>query len=175
MSRRFRSPRWIASLGLSGIALLPFVVVARAQEIRLDSDRAPAAQRGQRVGLDSDTFTVSAGRPDWIELRFHVIPGFHINSHTPHDETLIPTSLKLSPSTRLRVVKDEYPAGVPLHLNIGEGATLSTYSGEFRVRVQVISDKGDANLAGTLHYQACDAASCYPPRDLPVSLTISAR
>lgn len=171
MNSHIRTRTWVRSLAL----VLPFAVAA-GQEIRLDGSRDAGALHRQRVTLDSDKFTVSAGKPEWIELSFHVDPGFHINSHVPHDETLIPTSLKLTPSPRIRVFKDSYPPGLPLHLNVGAGETLSTYAGDFRVRVQVLAaEKGDATLAGTLHYQACDAASCYPPRDLPVTVVLNAQ
>lgn len=155
-------------------AALPSLLPTQAQEIRLDGLRDNGAVRQQRVTLDSQKFTIAAGRPEWIELRFHVEPGFHINSHLPHDETLIPTALKLAPAQGIQVLKDDYPPGLPMHLNIGAGETLSTYAGDFRVRVQVIAPRGDSTLSGTLHYQACDAASCFPPRDLPLSVTLTA-
>ena len=166
---------WIASLLLCALALLLCLIVAQAQEIRFDNSPDTSGRRGQRVTLDSDAFTVTAGHPDWIELRFHVTPGFHINSHAPLDETLIPTSLRLTPSESIHILKDEYPSGVPLHLNIGAGTTLSTYTGDFRIRVELVTQKGQFFLPGTLHYQACDAASCFPPRDLPLNVAISAR
>lgn len=166
---------WAASAVAFGLAILLCLLMAHAQEIHFDNLPNPGARQTQRVTLDSGTFNVTAGHPDWIDLRFHVTPGFHINSHTPHDETLIPTSLRLNPTQSIRILKDDYPSGTPLHLDIGQGATLSTYTGDFRVRVELIANKGQFSLPGTLHYQACDTASCYPPRDLPLNVTISAR
>lgn len=175
MKRCIWSRVWTAGFIAGGLALLLIFAAAHAQEIRIDGLREANAAHRQRVTVDSDKFTVAAGRPDWIELTFHVDLGFHINSHEPRDETLIPTALKLAPSGRVQVLQDTYPAGLPMHLSVGAGQTLSTYAGEFRVRVKLVADKGDSVLAGALHYQACDAASCYPPRDLPVSVEISAR
>ena len=146
-----------------------------AQQIQFGDFPASRTETPQRVTVDAEAVSVSANKPDWVELRFHVAPGFHINSHTPHDETLIPTSLKLLPSSNYRVISDAYPEGTPLRLTTGAGETLSTYEGEFRVRVQIMAVRGDAILTGSLHYQACNAASCYPPRDLPVSVALSSR
>ena len=44
------------------------------------------------------------------------------------------------------------------------------------MRVQVtVAAKGATTLAGKLRYQACDNASCFPARDLPVRLAVTAR
>ncbi len=156
------------------LALSAAVGSAPAQRITLPDSPDASTTHPQRVSLDSESFDVVAGKQSWVELRFHVAPGLHINSHTPHDELLIATALKIDPSKQYRVLKAEYPAGEPLHLSIGGGETLSAYQGEFRIRLAIDAKKGDAVLTGTLHYQACDSASCFPPRDLPVRLALSA-
>ncbi len=148
---------------------------AQAQRISLPDSPSASPARPQRVSLESDSFYLVAGERTWIELRFHVAPGMHINSHTPHDELLIATTLKVDSSPKYQVFQAEYPAGTPLQLNIGAGETLSAYQGEFRVRLLIAAEKGAASLAGTLHYQACDSASCFPPRDLPVRIALNAR
>ena len=158
---------------LLAIALLP--LTASAQTIRFDDGTQLSSSHAQHLSLEADPLTAIANKPEWMELRFHIAPGFHINSHTPHDELLIPTSLKLTPSAQYRVLSTSYPAGTPLHLDIGAGQTLSAYSGDLILRVQVLAQRGDFTLTGTLHYQACDTASCFPPRDLPISLPLTAR
>ena len=164
----------VKSLRLSLIVLLGLAL--HAQEIQLgDAGTAASAARRQRVELETDAVQVRAGRPDWIELRFHVAPGYHINSHTPHDELLLPTVLELEPIDPVRIVGQEYPAGIPLRLDVGAGETLSTYQGEFRVRLQLVAAKGDAVLAGVLRYQACDARACFPPKRLPVRIAVASR
>ncbi len=146
-----------------------------AQEIQLGERPAESVARRQSVELDTAQVAVAAGRPDWVELRFRVHPGMHINSHAPHDELLVPTSLELGGASPVKVVRAEYPSGIPLRLEVGQGETLSTYQGEFAVRVQVVAPKGEAVLEGSLHYQACDARSCFPPKLLPVRVTVTGR
>ena len=168
----------VRSLRISGLvcALVPCARAAGAQEIRLDPGIVPPPARAGHVGLDTESATVDAGRPGWIELRFHVDPGFHINSHTPHDETLIPTSLQLDNPRELRLLRTEFPEGTPFHLAVGSGETLSTYQGGFRVRLQITAPAhGETTLTGRLHYQACDSAACFPPRDLPVRVALIVR
>ena len=154
-----------------------FLLVPRlpAQEIRFATDITPAAAHAERVSLETDSFTVQAGKPSWIELRFRVNPGLHINSHTPADETLIPTTLQVDGGPSSQLLRTEFPAGTPYRLQIGQGETLSTYQGEFAVRLQIsVAAQGQTILAGKLHYQACDTASCLPARDLPLRLALIA-
>ena len=147
-----------------------------AQEIQL-GDGALLGKPVQRqyVELTTDALQVKAERPEWVELRFRVDSGMHINSHSPKDELLVATALQIPASGTPRVVAQEYPAGIPLRLDVGGGEVLSTYQGEFRVRLQVVAAQGESALAGTLRYQACDARSCFPPRSLPVRVTLTAR
>ena len=48
------------------------------------------------VELLSSAAEVKAGEPQMVELRFRVEDGFHINSHTPKDELLIPTAIRFN-------------------------------------------------------------------------------
>ena len=175
-SKRIANTRQCRAIRLLFVcSLLMPPISAHAQEIQF-GDTAPAqGLHAQRVMLDTDALSVPANKAEWVEVRFHVAPGFHINSHNPHDELLIPTALKLGPAPQIRVTADEYPSGLPLHLNIGSGETLSTYQGEFRVRLQLVAQRGDWVLTGALHYQACDAASCFPPRDLPIRIALQSK
>lgn len=147
--------------------------VACAQDIQFGVEEHGAAKK-QHVMLVDDAITVRADKPEEVELRFRVGPNLHINSHTPKDETLIATVLKVD-SPGVKVLAEEYPAGVPFRLNIGAGQTLDTYQGEFRVRLRVEVTRGVSEMDGTLRYQACDNASCFPPRVLPVKVVVNAR
>ena len=149
------------------------IPVARAQEIQLGVDRAAAAHK-DHVSLLPDQIVVDAGKPQVVELRFHVDPGFHINSHTPKDELLIPTVLKLDAAS-VKVVSQEYPQGSLFRLTVGDGETLDVYQGEFRVKLRVVVPRGVSTLSGSLHYQACDNAACFPPRNLPVNVAVTGK
>jgi hypothetical protein len=94
-------------------------------------------------------------------------PGFHINSHTPKDELLIPTELKLDSRGGVIVLGEQYPKGSAFRLVIGNGETLDVYQGEFRVTVRLTAAQGASLLTGSLRYQACDNAACFPPKSLP--------
>jgi hypothetical protein len=128
----------------------------------------------QHVELLTDSLQLAANKPQDIELRFRVEPGFHINSHKPKDELLLPTVLKLEPGS-LHVADEQYPPGSHFRLQIGDGEDLDVYQGEFRVMLRVEAPRGATTLNGSLRYQACDTAACYPPKSLPVQIAVTAR
>lgn len=146
-----------------------------AQEIQLGGMRA-AAQKGH-VFLVSEAIEVAAGKPQMVELRFHVEPGFHINSHTPLDELLIPTVLKVDGGRGLKVGSEEYQKGSSFRLSVagsgGQGEMMDVYQGDFRVNVRLVVPKGASTLTGTLRYQACDQIACFPPKTLSVTIAVT--
>ncbi|HVG26585.1 MAG TPA: hypothetical protein VM865_03180, partial [Acidobacteriaceae bacterium] len=125
--------------------LLMCSVPGSTQQIQLDTglDRGVEARK-QHVQLLTDSVDVPAGRAQEIELRFRVQPGFHINSHTPHDELLIPTSLQVA-GNGVRVGGERYPSGSAFRLP-GGGDTLDVYQGEFRVHLSLTAARGESTL-----------------------------
>jgi hypothetical protein len=133
----------------------------------------PAASAGKgHVTYAAEVIEVPAGKPAVVELRFRVDEGFHVNSHTPASDMLIPTVLKLDDVAGVKVSEQEYPKGSVFH--IGDDA-LDVYQGEFRVRLRVVVPKGQSTLTGGLRYQACDNAACFPPRTLAVKAAITGK
>jgi hypothetical protein len=155
-----------------GLALtLPLIAAAQIQLGGLD--RTTVAKK-QHVQLLTDSLQLTANKPQDIELRFRVEPGFHINSHKPKDELLIPTELRLDPAS-FHIADEQYPSGSRFHLPIGSGEDLDVYQGEFRVALRIEAPKGDTTLSGSLRYQACDNAACFPARALPVKIAVTAK
>jgi len=143
---------------------------ARAQDIQFGEKRAPAGKG--HVSYAPEVAEVNAGKASVVELRFRVDEGFHVNSHNPSSEMLIPTALKLEPAVGVKVLGEEYPKGMAFKL---AGETLDVYQGEFRVRLRVIAPKGPSTLTGGLRYQACDNAACFPPRTVAVSVVVTGK
>ena len=148
-------------------------LIASAQISLGGIDSASQAKK-QHVELLTDSLQLTANKPQDIELRFRVEPGFHINSHTPKDELLIPTVLKLDAGS-LRIADEQYPAGQHFRLQVGSGEDLDVYQGEFRVMLRVEAPKGASTLTGSLRYQACDTAACFPAKTLPLQIAVAAR
>ena len=119
--------------------------------------------------------TVRAGKPAQVELHFRVESGFHVNSHTPSSDLLIPTVLTLAPADGIKAGAPEYPAGASFSFSFDPKEKLNVYQGDFVVKIPVEAAAGEHSLKGALRYQACDQAACYPPRTLAVEAPFTAR
>ena len=118
---------------------------------------------------------VRAGRRTVLELRFRVMSGYHVNSHTPNSQLLIPTDLVLKSASGVETEAAVYPSGKNYSFSFDPSNKLSVYTGDFVVKLPVVAQAGARTISGTLHYQACDHAACYPPRNLPVEVIFTAR
>jgi Thiol:disulfide interchange protein DsbD, N-terminal len=120
--------------------------------------------------------SVQRGKSANFELYFRVGSGFHINSNQPKDEYLIPTSLKLDPPNDVAIGKIEYPQGQDVAFAFSPTEKINVYSGDVAitgvVRTMSTASYGTYRVHGTLTYQACDHAACYPPKRLPVQFDI---
>src|SRR4051812_18275233 len=91
------------------------------------------------------TVSLSAGHTAQVELRFRVNPGYHVNSHNPGSELLIPTTLDFKPLDRIqkakivyppneqfaiRTGKITYPAGETFALDFAPKEKISVYTGD---------------------------------------------
>ncbi len=90
---KYRS--WL--IGLVGV-VLPAMLIA--QQIGL-LDSAPGKGVGHVIYV-AEPQSVTAGKAGVLELRFKVDDGFHVNSHTPKSELLIPTQIALQPATGVK-------------------------------------------------------------------------
>ena len=121
--------------------------------------------------------TLQAGKTGNLVLPFRVANGFHINSHKPHEDYLIPTELKLEPPSTVMVSKVVYPDGKDSSFPFAPDEKLSVYSGDFSVAVQVHAlpktPAGKYLLKGVLRFQACDNRACYPPKSTPVEFEVN--
>jgi DsbC/DsbD-like thiol-disulfide interchange protein len=129
----------------------------------------------QYITFVAEEQTVAAGKKSVIELRFKVADGYHTNSHTPKSELLIPTNLTLKPAAGVTAAAPEYPAGTAYSFSFEPNEKLDVYTGTFTVKIPVVATAGAHTVEGTLRYQACDNAACYPPKSLPVEVVLTAK
>lgn len=152
-----RSPIWLVSL---------LAATALAQ-----SGKAPSVSMAP-VGL----VTAQRTKQTTVDLDFRVASGFHINSNAPKSEFLIPTALKMDPPTDIALGKTEYPQGKDVSFPFSPDEKLNVYSGDFTIRLTVHPLKsvvpGKYAMRGSLRYQACDNAQCFPPKTLPINFDV---
>jgi Disulphide bond corrector protein DsbC len=136
---------------------------------------APAAKPKSYVVYAAEQQVIAAGKKSVLELHFRVVDGFHVNSHTPKSELLIPTQIVLQPAAGVKADALEYPAGTSYSFSFDPTEKLDVYSGAFTVKLPVVAEAGAHSIEGTLRYQACDRAACYPPKSLPVEVLFTAK
>jgi hypothetical protein len=146
--------------------------------ILLCASAALAASNPNYVtALRTPDVTVSAAKPAAVTLHFLVTSGYHINSHQPHSDLLIPTELKLTAPAELRVGELSFPAGKDFALSFDPQEKLSVYSGDFsvtaRVRPAPHAAAGAYRVRGELSYQACNDRACFPPQKIPVNFDVT--
>lgn len=125
--------------------------------------------------LYPEQVTVTAGRPSQVELHFQVAQGLHINSHTPSQDYLIPTTFSIPTASGARLVNADYPPGSEITLPMDPKTPLSVYTGEFAIEARIVAQKGDHLVQGQLHYQACNQTQCLPPKTIPVAIDVIAK
>jgi len=172
----------LASTGLlldGACLLLGGTMIAAAQSVAPPPDfssltRTPK-KNVQYVEYAADQQMIPAGKRTVLELRFHVVDGYHINSHQPKSDLQIPTRIELTPAAGVKLGAAAYPAGEPFSFSFAPADKLDVYQGEFIVRLPVTASAGTYEMTGALKYQACDHAACYPPKTLPIGVVLRAK
>ena len=105
-----------------------------------------------------------------------IAAGWHINSHTPTDDYLIPTILTVTPPAGMQAGAVEYPTAVTRQLSFGGTKQLALYEGALRFRAPLSGVPAESGqpVRATLRYQACDDERCLPPATLELVAVIIA-
>ncbi|HVP91139.1 MAG TPA: protein-disulfide reductase DsbD domain-containing protein [Terriglobales bacterium] len=159
-----RAGRGPLGLGLA-LALLAAAAFARSAAV------GRAAQDDQvveaKVLLSRDG--VHPGETVKVAVVLRIRPGYHINNDMPADQFLVPTTLAIDESQGAQTLEVVYPQGHRGRFAYTQ-AELIVYEGEAVLGALVRLEKsllaGPLTMRGTVSYQACDNASCLPPKDL---------
>jgi len=148
-----------------------FAIAVHAQLGDLSAPHAPKSY----IAYTALPQAIPAGTRATLKLRFRVFPGYHVNSHTPTQNYLIPTALTLAPAPGVKPGEPAYPAGQPYSFSFDPKTKLSVYAGDFLVKLPIIAAPGDHAIKASLRYQACNNASCFPPRNLDITIPFTAK
>jgi hypothetical protein len=122
--------------------------------------------------LYPEQVTVSAGKPCAVEMHFRVGEGLHVNSHTPSQDYLIPTTLSIPEVSGVRLEGATYPKGTDITLPLDPDTKLSVYTGEFNISTRIVAPRGNHLVEARLRYQACDKNACMPPKTITVPIDV---
>ena len=131
------------------------------------------AQLNKIVVHPPDPLTVVRGASVEQTLELAVLPGFHVNSDKPKDETLIPLKLTWT-NGPLETQSVSYPEAK--EIKVGSQQVM-VFTGKFQIQtkfhVPAGIAKGSSTMTGKLHYQACNDTMCFRPSSVAVTLPVS--
>ena len=118
----------------------------------------------------------TAGTKTTVLVEMTLGPKWHVNSHTPAEDFLIPTDLTLKASAgKLSPIR--YPKHVERKFAFSE-KPLRVYEGTVRFEADLnlpAGAKGPVSLSGTLSYQACNDEQCFMPEKVPLEAKLTVR
>ena len=154
---------WLAAL------LLPLLCGAAASA-------PPKAAPLRKISATIEGDALRPGGASRIVVTVTLSPEFHVNSHTPSQDYLIPTSLETEASDGLDVGAWRYPVGERKHFAFSE-EPIQVYEGSFRIEGEIKAPAGlppsRRNVRLHLKYQACTADRCYPPKKEPITVPVT--
>ena len=148
------------------------VLAAHGQGLNSSAQSRPLLKTDAVTYLFPEQVSVPAGKPSQVALHFRIAQGLHINSHTPSDDFLIPTTFSIPDGSGVRLADATYPAGTVMTLPIDPTTKLSVYTGEFVIQARIVAAAGNHLVQGKLHYQACDNNQCMPPKTITVAIDV---
>jgi DsbC/DsbD-like thiol-disulfide interchange protein len=109
-----------------------------------------------------------------LSLFVDVTPKTNIHVYAPGTEFYIPITVKLNAQPEIKPGKIAYPKSETMTL-LNE--KVPVFQKPFRLTQEVTLDKSakpgaTVTVSGTVNYQACDDAVCYPPESAPVTWTV---
>ena len=125
----------------------------------------------------ADSDRLVAGRPFRLSFVARIKSGWHINSHKPKEEYLIPTDVSVSvqPSAGLSFGAPTYPKHIERKFAFSE-TPLFVYEGTttflIEGRVDEKASAGGRTLTAAIDYQPCNDQQCLAPTRVSATLTI---
>jgi thiol:disulfide interchange protein DsbD len=102
-----------------------------------------------------------------LRIQAHLESGWHVNSHRPSEDYLIPTTVEIAPAEGVRPGTPRYPEGRMKKFAFSD-SPLSVYEEEFSIDVPLEWSGGaPPRVSGSLHFQACNDAQCLAPASVP--------
>jgi len=119
---------------------------------------------------------VPRGREFEVAITVEIARGFHMNSHKPSDDYLIPTTITPQLPPGIKLADTIYPAGQLKKFAFSPNKPLDVYTGSVTLKLKLVAQAsavlGATTIPVTLRYQACNDAACLPPVKVPVNVSL---
>ena len=152
---------------------------------RASSAAAAAAQRSTDIPTPAaivkprafvSLSPVPRGKEFQVALAVEIAHGYHMNSHHPTDQYLIPTTLTPKLPTGFELLDTLYPPGRVEKFSFSPDKGLDVYSGSVTLKLRLVAHNdapiGAVTFPVTLRYQACNDTTCLPPVKVPVDIRV---
>ena len=174
---RRRSLASLASLAsLSAKPRLALAAVALLAAASAPVGAAIPRPEKAKLALQAEHPAVAAGETARISALVSIEAGWHVNSHTPTFDYLIPTELELELPAGWPAAAIDYPPAKKKTFAFAD-VPLSVYDGDVVIAAQVKlpagAKPGAVVVGARLHYQACDHSQCLPPVTTRSQLTLT--
>jgi len=152
---------------LALLAALPFLLAGAV----VSAESAQPVGAGQVVSATAavDTDRLVAGKPFRVAVAVTVSQGWHVNSHTPKEDYLIPTELAWGQEPGISFDPPVYPAHVERKFAFSE-QPVAVYEGRLVIlgtgSVAPDAAPGRRTLHFSLDYQPCNESQCLAPTRL---------
>jgi thiol:disulfide interchange protein DsbD len=118
-----------------------------------------------QISLAKKDLKANAGENFQVHLRVSIDPSWHINSHQPKEDYLIPT-LVTATGEGIKLLSVKYPKALDIQLQFSD-KPVSVYEGDIEFLLSFLAEP--SSYAGTKHievqlrYQACNNQTCIAP------------
>jgi thioredoxin:protein disulfide reductase len=158
------------------VAAIVYQGLAMAQESRPSTLGAARTQPPQHVTVATTASRTAAAPGSTLLLYVDVTPKPNIKVYAPGAKDYLPVTLKLTAMPGVTVRAPKFPESETMFFEeLNQRVPL--YQKPFRITDEIVIDRSvkatTLNLEGTLEYQSCDNATCYPPMTIPVSWTLT--
>ncbi len=142
------------------------------------AQRLPKPEDVVQVQVEPARVEARAGGQATFTLVATIREGFHVNSHQPLQEYLIPTRVELLTTELFALEKVDYPKAELKLFGFSPDEKLSVYDGTLRLPIALRAKDGGAGphtVRVAFHYQACNDEICLRPTKREAQLTVRLR
>jgi DsbC/DsbD-like thiol-disulfide interchange protein len=155
-------------------ANLSFVAARRAIAMPQGAAAMPNAAAVVKPHAYVSLDPVPRGKAFEAALVVDIARGFHMNSHKPTDEYLIPTTITPQLPAGIKLLDTMYPSGRLERFAFSPTKPLDVYTGTVTLKLKLLAEAnaalGITTIPVILRYQACNNAACLPPVKVPVNV-----
>jgi DsbC/DsbD-like thiol-disulfide interchange protein len=157
-------------------ASLLFLAARRSTAMPQGSSAMPNAAAVVKPHAYVSLEPVPRGKDFEAAVVVEIARGFHMNSHKPTEEYLIPTTITPQLPAGFKLSDTIYPNGKLEKFAFSPTKPLDVYTGSVTFKLKLLAQAnaplGATTIPVTLRYQACNDAACLPPVKVPVNVQL---